>query len=111
MNLNPQDFGLKSSSKINKKVVRLKESRLMRIIEESVAKVLKENDDFIGHGYKTLNNHGGNEIQISDSGDGARIKYQDGEVSDWMEIEFDENGVAYVMTPYGEERLEQYMRF
>lgn len=95
-----------------KKVVRLTESDLHRIIRRSVNKIIKESDDFIGHGYKTTSNLGGNQIQLSDSGDGARIKYPNGEISDWMEIEFDENGVAYVITPDGEEeRLDEYIRF
>ena len=78
-------------------------------------KVLKEwdsDDDFIGHGYKTMSNLGGNEIQISDRGDAARLKFPDGEITDLLEIEFDEEGVAYITTPYGDmERLDEYMRF
>ena len=35
--------------------------------------ILKEND-FEPHGYKTTSNLGGNEIQISNSGDAARIR-------------------------------------
>ena len=96
----------------NKKVVRLTESKLKRMIAESVYQLLRESDDFIGHGFKTTNNWGGNEIQISDSGDAARLKLQSGEITDWLEIEFDEEGVAYVTTPDGDmERLDEYMRF
>ena len=59
-----------------------------------------------------MNNYGGNEIQINRSGDAARIKFQDGEITDWLEIDFDEQGVAYVTTPYGEqEKLSDYMRY
>lgn len=98
--------------KPNKKVVRLTESKLKQMIAESVREVLRESDDFIGHGYKTLNNFGGNEIQISDRGDAARLKLQSGEITDWLEIEFDEEGIAYVTTPNGDmERLDEYMRF
>lgn len=55
---------------------------------------------------------GGNEIQISNSGDAARLKLPSGEITDWLEIGFDEEGVAYVTTPDGDtERLDEYMRF
>ena len=68
-------------------------------------------DDFQPNGYKAMNNYGGNEIQVNKGGDSARIKFQDGEVTDWLEIEFDEEGVAYVTTPHGEqEKLSDYMR-
>ena len=99
----------------NKKVVRLTESKLTQIVAESVRKVLKEwdsDDDFVGHGYKTTSNLGGNEIQISDSGDAARLKFPNGRITDWLEIEFDEEGVAYITPPDGDmERLDEYMRF
>ena len=99
----------------NKNVVRLTESKLKQIVAESVKKVLKEwdsDDDFVGHGYKTTSNLGGNEIQISDSGDAARLKFPNGRITDWLEIEFDEEGVAYITTPDGDmERLDEYMRF
>ena len=88
------------------------ESQFHNIITESVKRVLKESDDFIGHGYKTTSNWGGNEIQISNSGDAARLKLPSGEITDWLEIEFDEEGVAYVTTPdVDTERLDEYMRF
>lgn len=96
----------------NKNVVRLTESQLHNIIAKSVKRVLRESDDFIGHGYKTTSNLGGNEIQISNSGDAARLKLPSGEITDWLEIEFDEEGVAYITTPDGDtERLDEYMRF
>lgn len=62
--------------------------------------------------YKAMNIYGGNEIQINKNGDSARLKFQDGEITDWLEIEFDEEGVAYVTTPYGEqEKLSDYMKY
>lgn len=84
-----------------------------KIIKESLEEVWNESDDeFSPNGYKAMNNYGGNEIQINKSGDSARLKFQDGEVTDWLEIEFDEDGVAYVTTPYGEqEKLSDYMRY
>ena len=97
---------------MTKKVIRLTESDLHRIIKESVNNILKEND-FEPHGYKTTSNLGGNEIQISNSGDAARIRDSyTGNITDWLEIEFDEEGVAYVTDEMGnQERLCDYMRY
>ena len=97
---------------MSKKVIRLTEGDLHRIIKESVNNILKEND-FEPHGYKTTSNLGGNEIQISNSGDAARIRDSyTGNITDWLEIEFDEEGVAYVTDEMGnQERLCDYMRY
>ena len=97
---------------MTKKVIRLTETDLHRIIKESVNNILKEND-FEPHGYKTTSNLGGNEIQISNSGDAARIRDSyTGNKTDWLEIEFDEEGVAYVTDEMGnQERLCDYMRY
>ena len=93
--------------------IRLTESKLKQIVAESVKKVLRESDEFKPHGYKGTSNWGGNEIQLSDRGDGARIRdSHTGEISDWMEILFDEEGVAYVTDKNGnEERLCDYLRY
>ena len=91
--------------------VKLTESDLHRIVKESVKKILKESDDFKATGYKGVCNLGGHEIQIHPHGDAARFKFFDGEPTDWMEIEFDENGVAYVETERGREMLSDYMRY
>ena len=97
---------------MKKNIVKLNENTLKQIVAESVKKVLKEMDEFTPNGYRGLNNYGGNEIQISKNGDSARLKFQDGEITDWLEIEFDEEGVAYVTTPYGEqEKLSDYMKY
>jgi hypothetical protein len=96
-----------------------------RVIKESVKKILKEdkfpiadsdddlNGDFKPHGYKTTSNSGGQEIQLSDYGDAARIKDESGNVGPWLEIDFDEDGVAYVENPdTGEQtRLDEFMRY
>ena len=97
---------------MSKKLIRLTEGDLHRIIKESVNNILKEND-FEPHGYKTTSNLGGNEIQISNSGDAARIRdSHTGNITDWLEIEFDEEGVAYVTDEMGnQERLCDYMRY
>ena len=97
---------------MSKKLIRLSEGDLHRIIKESVNNILKEND-FEPHGYKTTSNLGGNEIQISNSGDAARIRdSHTGNITDWLEIDFDEEGVAYVTDEIGnQERLCDYMRY
>ena len=102
----------KNENIMKQNTIKLNESSIRKMVAESVKRVLKEMDEFIPHGYKAMNNYGGNEIQISKSGDAARLKFQNGEVSDWLEIEFDEEGVAYVTTPYGQqEKLSEYMRY
>ena len=95
---------------------RLSENKLRGMIREAVKNALNENDDdFVPHGYQAKSNFGGTEVQISDNGDSARFRdnYGDGPVqpTDWMELQFDEDGVAYVETPNGVERLDMYMRY
>ena len=99
---------------MKKQLIRLTEGDLHRIIKESVNKILKENDDnFTPHAYKGLTNNGGYEMQIDDKGEMARLKDSyTGHVTDWLEIQFDENGVAYVLDENGdEEKLCDYMRY
>ena len=52
-------------------------------------------------------------MQISNSGDAARLRNSvTNQVSDWLEIQFDEDGVAYVIDENGNvERLCDYMRY
>lgn len=88
----------------------LKESQLRNIIKESIKKVLKEND-FTPHGYMTTSNLGGKEIEISNSNDAVRFRTEDGSISDWFEIEYDEEGNPIVNTPWGTEELNNYMKF
>lgn len=97
----------------NKAVMKLNESQLRKIIRESVKQVLQENEDFIPHGYKGTSNFGGNEIQISKNGQEVRLRdSHTGQVTDWLEIEFNEEGVAYVVDEKGnEELLCDYMRY
>lgn len=99
--------------KTSKNVIRINEDQLKHMISESVKKVLKEMDDFQPHGYKCTSNWGGTEMQISNSGDAVRLKdTHTNQISDWLDIQFDENGVAYVIDENGdEERLCDYMRY
>lgn len=54
-----------------------------------------DDDDFKVHGYYTISNAGGYEIELADSGDSARVRDAYGsdnpEISDWLEIEYVEN--------------------
>lgn len=96
---------------MNNNRIRITESQLHRVITESVKKVLRESEEFSPTGYRTVSNLGGHEIEISPRGDSARFKFYGGEPTDWLEIEFDEDGVAYVETERGKERLCDYMRY
>ena len=95
------------------------ESQLNNLIKECITEVLaertnkqlKESDEFKPTGYRTVSNLGGHEVQIHPSGDSARFKFYGGQPTDWMEIEFDENGAAYVETERGKELLADYMRY
>jgi hypothetical protein len=93
--------------------VKLTESKLKQIVAESVKKVLMESVDFKPHGHKATSAFGGYEMQIDDRGEMARLRNSyTGKVSEWLEIQFDENGVAYVIDENGdEERLCDYMRY
>ena len=95
-----------------KQIVKLTESDLHKVIKESVKKILQEND-FTPHGYKATSAFGGYEVQLDDRGENARLRNSyDGTITDWLEIQFDENGVAYVIDENGEEeRLCDYMRY
>jgi hypothetical protein len=55
-----------------------------------------EVEEFIPHGTYTVSNSGGYEIMLSDSNDAAKVRDAFGsenpQVSDWLEIEYDEDG-------------------
>lgn len=58
-------------------------------------------ENFITHGYYTVSNLGGYEIQLSDCGSSARVKDSWGNdnpiISEWFEIEYIENGYPNMM--------------
>ena len=64
----------------------------------------EEIEEFIPQGTYTVSNTGGYEIMLSDSGDAAKVRDAFGSnnprVSDWLEIEYDENGEP-VIDPNG----------
>lgn len=47
-----------------------------------------EKDNFKVHGIYTISNTFGYEIELSKSGDFARTRDTDGNISDWLEIEY-----------------------
>lgn len=58
--------------------------------EQKVFSERNEDDEFVVHGYYTVSNSGGYEVQLNNSGDGARLRtFSDGQpqVSEWFEIE------------------------
>jgi len=69
------------------------------------------NDEFKPDGFRTVSNGGGYEIEISNFGDSARFRFYGGEPTDWLEIEYDEDGEAYVETERGREMLSDYTKF
>ena len=70
-------------------------------------------NDFKPNGYKATSAFGGYEMQVDNRGEMARLRdSHTGNVSEWLEIQFDEEGVAYVIDENGnEERLCDYMRY
>ena len=70
-----------------------------------------ENLDFFEtHGYKTVCNLGGYQIQISKCGTCARFVFFDSEPTEWIEIELDEDDNPYCETERGREYISDYMR-
>jgi len=79
---------------------------------------MNENENFIAHGFYTVSNSGGFEVQISKSGDMARVRDAYGskvpKISDWLEIEYipdEEEDFQPVIDPKGYNiPLNQVMR-
>ena len=53
------------------------------------------NSNFISHGCHALSNHGGFEIELSDDGERARLKYYNDKPSRWQNIKINSKG-SYV---------------
>lgn len=100
-----------------KKRIRLSETDLHRIINESVRRILKENEDFIPMGYKMVSNAFGYEIEIDSTGEAARLRFintenpDNSEVTDWEEIQFDEDRDAYIESKAGRQFLSDFIRY
>ncbi len=114
----------------NKKNLKeLNENHIRAIVSETLKQVLsqrlnEEMDEFKPHGYCCDSNWGGKEIEISDSGDAARIRtnYGDGpsKPSEWCEIQYDfqdedgndiDDGRPYILVNGEKEYLDNYMRY
>jgi len=74
-----------------------------------------EEDVFEPHGYRSDSNWGGQEIQLSN--DGSQARFRDnygtpGTPSEWLDIDFDENGVAFINVPNrGRMNLQDFTRY
>ena len=107
----------------------LNENSIRAIVAEALKQVLsqrlnEEMDEFKPHGYCCDSNWGGKEIEISDSGDAARIRtnYGNGpsKPSEWCEIQYDfqdedgnymDDGRPYILVNGEKEYLDNYMRY
>lgn len=107
----------------------LNENSIRAIVAEALKQVLsqrlnEEMDDFKPHGYCCDSNWGGKEIEISDSGDAARIRtnYGNGpsKPSEWCEIQYDfqdedgndmDDGRPYILVNGEKEYLDNYMKY
>jgi hypothetical protein len=70
-------------------------------------------DIFVKNSKSELELFNGCKVYARSSGENARLRdSHTGKVTDWLEIEFDEDGVAYVTDESGnQERLCDYMRY
>jgi hypothetical protein len=70
--------------------------------------MIYEKTKFECHGTLTLSNHGGLEIELSDDGESARLRYYN-ELSRWQEVKHNTKGfyVTYYGCPY---YLSEFMR-
>ncbi len=64
--------------------------------------------DFIPQGYLTLSNSGGIEIEVNNAGDAVRFRMYGGNVSEWQELKFDENGEVYFFVYSNRYYLNQF---
>ena len=66
---------------------------------------------FEPQGYLTLSNYGGIEIEVNNTGDAVRFRMYDGNVSEWQELKFDENGEMYFFVYSDRYYLNQFESF
>lgn len=72
--------------------------------------------EFNPHGYRCVTNNGGYEIEISNSGDAARLRDSVlNTITDWMEIQYelgeDDNVEPFITDGKIKEYLSNYMRY
>jgi hypothetical protein len=66
-------------------------------------------ENFTAHGYLTISNHGGVEIELSPCGDGLRYMWFDREPEE-AEILYDKNGEAYFKIGKTRFYLSEFMK-
>lgn len=92
----------------------LEECGVKESLRKSIKSMVKEaicelEDDFQPDGYKVISNAGGYEIQLNNNGT-ARLR-KGNQVSDWLEINFMDDGEPYVIDDDGDEhKLSDFMR-
>ena len=76
-----------------------------------------DESSFIAHGYYTVSNSGGYEVELNDGCDGARLRDSEtGEVSEWAEIEYieptddNEDQTEWIIPLWGGVPLSHVMR-
>ena len=65
--------------------------------------------DFICHGYITMSNHGGLEIELSPDGESARLRYY-GKICRWQYIKRYPSGSPYVRHGTRKYKLDKFIR-
>jgi len=65
--------------------------------------------NFISHGYLTLSNHGGFQIELHSDGEYARLKHYE-DVSHWQQIKYTAKGDPYVKYYGRKYKLDQFMK-
>lgn len=70
----------------------------------------KLQDLFIAHGYRCLSNYGYAEIQISEDGSMARLRYYEQEPTRWLTIQYDSYGEPFVEYKTSREYLNQFAK-
>ena len=77
---------------------------------------MKMKDEFIPHGYCTISNCGGIEVEINRAGDAVRYRWSYGnpekeKVSRWQQIKYNANGDAYFVCKRRRFYLHEFMRY
>ena len=82
---------------------------IKRMVKEAICEIEDEEDEFNADGYKSISNAGGYEIQLNNNGT-ARLK-NGNRVSDWLEINFMEDGEPFIIDDEGDiHKLSEFMR-
>lgn len=73
-----------------------------------------KNNTFIVHGYLTLNNWGGIEIQLNETGEAARVRDNFGgekvNKTKWQEIKYNREGEPFIIHHRRKYHLSQFLK-